>query len=274
MRRPRPSGTPINNHRRSSWRSRFEGYRYGVTDAGLSDWIEQFKPSDRDIAARMLDSVEFISAENVDAAFRSLLKRLPGWHLHKKHRRGEFAFVAFSKTAGESGDAMLHRFRLANGLNTRFYDSLFIGRSEILSARLGPDDTIVFLDDFVGSGTQAVDAWRQIFDELTAGIGNVFLVTVAAFAKGAERIKDETRIELITHRHLTNSDSLHLGECTHFSSYEKRRIKHYCNIASPEKPWGFSECGLLIVLSHQCPNNSVAVLHASSTEWEPLFPRS
>jgi hypothetical protein len=199
---------------------------------------------------------------------------VPGWHLHKNKRKGKFAFVAFSKTAGESGDAMLHRFRLANGLNRRFYDPLFIGRSEILSARLGRDDTIVFLDDFVGSGTQAVDAWKQMFDELTAGIENVYLFTVAAFANGSDRIKDETRMDLFTHRHLSNSDSIRLAECRHFSSYEKRRIKHYCNVASHRNPWGFSECGLVIVLSHQCPNNSLAVLHESSTNWDPLFPRS
>jgi hypothetical protein len=31
---------------------------------------------------------------------------------------------------------------------------------------------------------------------------------------------------------------------------------------------------LVIVLYHQCPNNTLAVLHASSKEWEPLFPRN
>lgn len=274
MRSPRPADTPIDNRRRESWRSRFEGYRYGVTDAHLAEWIAQFGEADRDVAARVLDVVEFVSAENVDAAFRSLLKRLPGWHRQKNRRSGKFAFVGFSRTAGESGDAMLHRFRLANGLNQRFFDPLFIGRSEILRARLGENDTVVFLDDFVGSGTQAVDAWEDMFQELTAGIGNVYLVTVAAFVKGACRIKDETRMELLCHRNLSNRDSILHNSCVQFSAHEKARILHHCRVASRDKPWGFGDCGLVIVLSHQCPNNSLAILQSTSKDWEPLFPRS
>jgi hypothetical protein len=45
-------------------------------------------------------------------------------------------------------------------------------------------------------------------------------------------------------------------------------------VASQRHPRGFGDCGLVIVLYHQCPNNSLAVLHASSGNWEPLFPRS
>jgi hypothetical protein len=273
LRTPRPANTPIDNRRRSLWRGRFEGYRYGVTDARLSEWLEQFAEGDKDTAARVLDAVEFISAEQMHAAFRSLLNRLPGWHRFKARRHGKFAFVAFSRTAGESGDTMLHQFRLANNLNQRDFDPLFIGRSEILRSRLGKDDTVVFLDDFVGSGTQAVDGWQQMFQELTAGVGNVYLLTVAAFATGSERIRNETRIELLAHRHLNTRDSVPRADCTHFSAHEKERILHYCKLASPGRPWGYGDCGLVIVLSHQCPNNSLAILQATSRDWEPLFPR-
>lgn len=274
MRTPRPANTPIDNRRREKWRSRFEGYRFGVTDARLIEWIEQFDPADRDVAARVLDVVEFVSVEQIDAAFRSLIKGLRGWHRFKTRRSGKFAFVAFSRGAGESGDAMLHRFRLANGLNQRQFNPLFIGPSEILRARLGKDDTVVFVDDFVGSGTQAVDAWDDRFQELTAGIGNVYLVTVAAFTLGAGRIKDQTRLELLCHRHLTHRDNVFHESCVHFASREKIRILHYCRSASKDRPLGFGDCGLVIVLSHQCPNNSLAILQATSTEWEPLFSRS
>lgn len=274
MRRPHSPETPIDNRRRSAWRMRFEGYRQGVTDAKLDEWLAQFTKSDRRIAARVLDVVEFISAEEIDAAFRSLLARIPGWHRQKAQRRGEFRFAPFSRTAGESGDAMLHRFRLANGLSERYYNPLFIGRSEIPAARLGRDDSLVFVDDFVGSGKQAVDAWTDIFDELSAGVGHVYLLTVASFVTGAQRVQTETRVDLLSHRPLGTRDSLPHTDCSHFSDYEKRRIRHYCNRASPAKPLGFGDCGLVLVLAHQCPNNSLAILHADDNDWMPLFPRS
>jgi hypothetical protein len=191
-----------------------------------------------------------------------------------KAPRGKFAFVAFSSSAGESGDNMLHQFRIANSLNHRQFDSLFIGRSDLLRVGLGADDTVVFLDDFVGTGNQAVTAWQNMFQELTAGIGNVYLVTVGAFRVGSERVKKETRMQLLTHRSLGYQDNLFHDNCNHFSTHDKGRLLHYCKIASPARPRGFGDCGLVIVLYHQCPNNSLAILHASSQAWEPLFPRS
>ena len=273
MRTPRPANTPIDTRRRSTWQRRFGSYRYGVTEAGIVDWLDQFAVADRDVVARLLDAVEFISAEQLHDAFRSLLSRLPGWHRNPRRREGRFAFVAFSASAGESGDNMLHQFRLANNLNHREHDSLFVGRSDLLRSGLGTDDTVVFLDDFVGTGNQAVRAWERMFQELTTQIGNVYLVTVGAFRVGSERIRNETRMQLLTHRPLGYRDNLFHGDCNHFSTEEKDRVLHYCKVAAPAHPRGFGDCGLVIVLYHQCPNNSLALLHASSQTWDPLFPR-
>jgi hypothetical protein len=274
VRTPHPANTPIDARRRRAWQRRFGSYRYAVTEAGIVDWLNQFHDADRDAAARLLDAVEFIPAEQLHAAFRSLLARVSGWHRNARHRRGKFAFAPFSSSAGESGDSMLHEFRLANDLNHRECDSLFIGRSDLLRSGLGRDDTVVFLDDFVGTGNQAVTAWQNMFQELTAEIGNVYLVTVGAFRVGSERIKRETRMQLLTHNSLGYRDNLFHNDCNHFSAHEKTRILHYCSLASSTHPRGFGDCGLVLVLYHQCPNNTLAVLHASSQEWEALFPRS
>lgn len=274
MRTPRPAGTEIDTRRRSTWRGRFASYRYGVTEEGLVDWLNQFADADRDIAARLLDAVEFISAEQLHAAFQSILTNLPGWHRSQRQRRGTFAFVAFSSSAGESGDRMLHDFRLANNLNHREHDSLFIGRSDLVRARLGAEDTVVFVDDFVGTGNQAVTAWQNMFQELTSGVGNIYLATGAAFRIGSDEIKKHTRIQLLAHRVLGNAHSLFHDECRHFTQQEKGRILHYCEQADRRRPRGYGDCGLVVVLYHQCPNNSIAVLHASSRSWDPLFPRS
>src|SRR5262249_24173610 len=119
-----------------------------------------------------------------------------------------------------------------------------------------------------------VKAWHKMFQELTASIGNVYLVTVGAFRTGSERIRNETRMHLLTHRSLGHRDNFFHNDCEHFTANEKNRILHYCRLASSAYPRGFGDCGLVIVLYHQCPNNSLAVLHASSKAWDPLFPRS
>ena len=274
MRAPRPVGTAIDTRRRSSWQRRFASYRQGVTEQGIIDWLDAFENGDRDTAARLLDAVEFISAEQIHGAFRSILSILPGWHREADKRRGKFVFVAFSTSAGESGDNMLHQFRLANSLNHREFDPLFIGRSDLLRAGLGSEDTVVFVDDFVGSGTQAVTAWEKMFQELTTEVGNVYLATIAAYKVGSDAIKAKTRMQLLAHRPLGYRHSLFRNECDHFTAKEKERILHYCQLASTKHPKGFGDCALAVVLYHQCPNNALAVLHAASRRWDPLFPRS
>ena len=66
-----------------------------------------------------------------------------------------------SRSAGESGDAMLYQFRLANGLDGRGFNELFVSRSDLFRLpmlpegdpnRLGEDDVVVLLDDFSGTG--------------------------------------------------------------------------------------------------------------------------
>ncbi len=274
MRAPRPIGTAIDADRLSTWRERFEGYRYGITEARLNRWLGKFADADRDSAARLLDAIEFISAEEVHAAFRTILARLPGWHRQPRRRRGRFAFIEFATSGGESGGRMLHDFRLANNLTAAQFRPLFIGRSEIVRERFGRDDTVVFVDDFVGTGNQAVTAWRQHFQELTAEVGNVFFATVAAYRAGADEIGKCTRMTLITQRTLEFTHNLFHDSCHHFTAAEKRRILHYCELASRDHPKGYGDCALAVVLYHQCPNNSLAVLHATSQRWDPLFPRS
>lgn len=116
MRSPEPPDTPVDSQRLSCWVERFAGYREEVTRPRIRSWLDQFYSGDRDLAARVLDSVEYVSDSAMQTAFKSILGRLPGWDKRAKRRKGQWRFVAFSRAAGESGDAMLHKWRSATGL--------------------------------------------------------------------------------------------------------------------------------------------------------------
>jgi len=58
---------------------------------------------------------------------------------------------------------MLHRFRTANNLGGRRYNSLFRYRSELISLAPGEDDTVVLVDDFAGTGESGMQAWEQVY---------------------------------------------------------------------------------------------------------------
>jgi hypothetical protein len=251
----------------------FSAYKSSVLEQSVVEWIEQFDEADRDLASRVLDVVDFYAIPRIETAFRDVLGSLPGWHAEEAKRRGRWRFCEFSAGPGTSAGDMLYRFRYANKLTGKQFRELFIGRSEILSAKLGPDDTLVLVDDFVGTGGQAKEAFEGFFQELIAAVGQVYLVTVAARREAIEAVLEQTGIEIRCAQILLPGDSPISDACTHFTAEEKARLVEYGLRADKKRPRGFGDCGLVVVFYHNCPNNSLPILHAVSKKWTPLFPR-
>lgn len=273
MRRAKKRGAPLDAKRFSGWAQEFAGYRHIVDEGRVGRWLEQFD-RDKDLGARLLDCVDFISHDQIASAFRGALNGLSGWHRHKGKRTGKWRFVAFSSHSGESGEAMLHQFRVANGMATRHFDELFILRSDLLREPLEADDTVVFVDDFSGTGDQATTAWNGFFHELLPGEPNCYLVLVMASQQAVSRIKDETGMVAVPHFTLHASDYLFSSRCTQFNDEEKEKLLRFCERADKKTPMGHRECGFVVVFSHRCPNNTVPILHAEHSKWQGLFRRS
>ncbi|MGA7699319.1 MAG: phosphoribosyltransferase, partial [Thermoguttaceae bacterium] len=264
----------IDLNRIQSWVRLFSAYRHAVGERAIQDWLQQFAAEEQGIAGRVLDCVEFFSQNQIDDAFRVVLSHLNGWNSDATKRRGQWRFVAYSSSAGESGDSMLHKFRNANNLAGSRHNHLFIHRSDIMRQRLGREDTVVLIDDFVGTGEQACDSWtKAYFGELLAEVGQVYLVVVAACKQGVQRLAEKTEIEVISHVLLDDAEDVFSDSCAHFTSSEKQTLLSYCTKANPRLPRGRGACGLLIVFAHTCPNNSIPVLHARNRRWKGLFPR-
>lgn len=273
MRAPRPPGTPIDAVRRAEWLGAFQGYRVAVTPDRVSNWLSQFAEAHRDAAARVLDCVSFVKGEDIEEEFRNLAANLPGWNRDQTKRSGKWRFLAFSKSAGESGDTMLHTFRTALKLSGKQFDDLFIHKSELLTEDLGPDDSVVFIDDFAGTGNQAVAAWNGFLRELLPEEPSAYLMLVAAGRRGVNRIHGETSLEVRTQRILEDEDDVFANACTHFSSADRETLLRYGRRADSRNPRGYLDCGFVLVLAHKTPNNSLPILHANHPRWRGLFPR-
>ncbi len=273
MKKPMNRGAAVDPKRFAGWLAQFSGYRNPVTNWMIELWLEQFPPIDQDLAARILDAVLFIGTQKIHTSFRELLESLEGWHKAKSRRRGRWFFVPFSGSAGESGDSMVHALRMATSMSKKQYNDLFIHRSELVVKKPGPDDTVVLVDDFSGTGTQACDSWH-IFEELLTGGPRIVLMLVAATDSALTRIADETEMQPICATRLTRKDDIFHADCGHFSQGEKNTILNHCTRADPQRPKGYGESGLLVVLAHQTPNNTIPILHATRDEWQGLFPRN
>ncbi|MFY9743510.1 MAG: hypothetical protein WA252_13540 [Candidatus Sulfotelmatobacter sp.] len=284
MRRPFAPGTPVDAKRYKRWVARFGSYRDGITNLSIQSWLKQFK-KDKDLAARILDAVEFYGQSQIHAAYRQALAALPGWHKAPSKRKGQWRFAAMSGSAGESGDAMLHQFRVANNLDTKAFNAFFVSRSDLFRQpllpeddpqKLGKDDVVVLLDDFSGTGTQVCEAWNDpatSFGALLAGVGKVYLILVVASKAARRKIADETGISLVSGHELHDADNVFSDKCKHFSSADRTKLLHYGEIADKRCPKGFGDCGLIVVFQHRPPNNSIPILHADHSKWSGLFPR-
>jgi hypothetical protein len=285
VKKPFPPGTAIDAKRYKRWISRFGSYRAGIINVTIESWLEQFDDGDRDLAARVLDAVEFYGQSQIHSAYRQALKSLPGWHKSALKREGHWRFAAMSGSAGESGDAMLYQFRIANGLDAKAFNDLFVSRSDLFRQpmlpdndpqKLGKDDVVVLLDDFSGTGTQVCNAWNDpvtSFGALLAGVGKVYLILVAASRTARNRISAETALCPLPAHELHDTDNVFSDKCKQFSPGDRARLLHYCQIADRDSPKGFGDCGLVVVFQHRPPNNSIPILHADHSKWTGLFPR-
>ena len=285
MKRPLAPGTPIDAKRYKRWIDHFGSYRAGIINVTIQSWLNQFDASDQDVAARVLDVVEYYAQSQIHAAYRDVLAGLDGWHKSASKRKGRWAFAAMSGSAGESGDAMLYQFRVANGLDAKQLNDLFVSRSELFRLallpendprRLGPEDVVVLLDDFSGTGTQVCDAWNDpetSFGALLAGVGKVYLVLVAASKAARKRIAVETGLCPVPAHELREGDDIFSDQCAHFTKADRARLMHYGEIADKKQPRGFGNCGFVVVFQHRTPNNTIPILHADHSRWTGLFPR-
>lgn len=244
-----------------------------VTEGRIERWLSQFEKGDRDLAARVLDVIDFLGNDQIAVAFRSSLVSIPGWERNAEQRRGRWYFIPFSSSGGESGDSMLYRFRTANNMGGRYWNSLFPRWSSLLDLAPGPEDTVVMIDDFSGTGDQACSAWAEVFRELLPFGPQVFLVLVAASRRARERIRANTDLIPQPHFELTERDDFFDRACDSFTEQEKEVLLRYCSIADPQNPRGHGECGYVVVLAHKTPNNSIPILHARRQGWEGLFRR-
>jgi hypothetical protein len=113
MNRPLDRGSEIGAKRYKKWLAHFASYHSPVTQQLIELWLQQFSNGDKDLAARILDSVLFINHQHINACFKQLVNSLDGWHPNQAKRKGRWFFVPFSGSVGESGDTMVHAFPCA-----------------------------------------------------------------------------------------------------------------------------------------------------------------
>ena len=168
---------------------------------------------------------------------------------------------------------MLRIFREANQMTSADHDGLFCSATDLPSLELTAADHVVFIDDFSGTGRQVRLVWPTL-QELIAADATCHLILTAASTLAILRIRKLENLSLSVDITLKEEDNIFSIKCTHFNKTEKLVVEKYGKRANNKTPKGFGDCGLLFVLSHKTPNNTMPILHANHNRWYGLYPRN
>jgi hypothetical protein len=254
-----------------AWVSDFAAYRHPPNVATVRRWLGYFGDHDEPLAESILNKVRLISEHSIQVGYRQSLESLDGWASNARERQGRWFFAGYG-SAGESGQAMLRIFREANHLGSQKYQNLFVGATELPALKLSALDTVVFIDDFSGTGDQIIKSW-PVTKELLGSEARTFLVLCAITQRALTRVSKETGLRVVSQVVLRDRHDVFHHSSTAFTHAERNRLLEYCRRADPRNPRGFGECGLLLVLGHRTPNNSLPVLHVNKRNWRGVFPR-
>lgn len=255
----------------ASWVERFRYYRDPPTKRKLKDWLDYFAQADVEVAAKILDHVVVVGDPQINQGYKAALESLEGWDPEPTKRSGRWYFVGFGRPS-ESGPAMLRQFRQANNLAYGKYDGLFHDLRDLPELKLTAYDHVVFVDDFSGTGRQVTKMWPRVA-EMVASEASCYLVLTAITTTALEKIASIPELNVVASMTLGPDKAVFHEHNGSFSDDERGVIERYCIKADPNHPKGFGGLGILFVLSHSAPNNSLPILHVDKPDWRGIFPR-
>ncbi len=199
--------------------------------------------------------------------------------------KNDCIFIGFGEIY-KSGPHMIYPFQQAVSKIISQKDMYFIEYSNFLSSciDLSEKKVIFLLDDFIGTGNQAVKAWKEkviISNNYESNQHIIFLyLALTGFSSGVENIETNTDMKVILGTQPMNdsfrcfSDSSLIYEDT-TEREEAKEIMESAGKMLYEYPLGYENDQAAVAFSHNTPNNSLPVIWKSMDDgsWYPLFER-
>jgi len=238
-------------------------------------WFHNFQPSEFEDALLILKKIEYYDSGRIEKYIENLSKEL------NRIFNGDFSDVLFyplGESPSSSGGNFLYAFRKELGVSENLFPSL-----PFKYLKLNEVKSIVFFDDMIGSGNQAIKFARKHFQNINI---DRYYVTLLAFQEGYDKLlKENCFKEVITQKCLSDEYRCFSPNSEIFSDADTReRIrkmceKHGCRLY-PKHPLGYDNSQALIVFSHSTPNNTLPIIWASPENekkpgilWDPVWKR-
>jgi len=235
-------------------------------------WLDQFPTDHWSLVLRLAQAIRYYGVGRV----RELTRTLHGLLLQQLSDDGvklrDVFFVGLGRS-GESGQHVATFYRNANQLRAR--QQQFLALSELPSALNAKKDNaaVVFLDDFVGTGSQMTQHWENTLSQLVPEYLHLYLSIVAACDEGIAHIQAHTPLTTLYVHPLGPNCRLRDARNNTFTKQEKAIISNYCAKIG-NMPMGYGRLGLTVSFAYATPNNSISLIRGSRRQrpWTGLLP--
>lgn len=244
---------------------------HGVNRPHFLNWLRQFKAQHRQLGLRLAKNICYYSTSKINGLMRQLHELIQQQVTQHDAGPSQVFYVPFGRS-GESGEDILRRYRNVNRLHKR--QSQFVSTIELPDLiHCHPSPLIFFLDDFIGTGKQVTDGWRESISQIVPEYVPVYFAVVAAFTEGARKVEKETPMHVISVHTVGTRHQLLESAFKALSSGDKSAIKTYCDDAG-NQPLGYGGRGLLVSFAYGTPNNTISVIRGSERQkpWKGLLP--
>jgi predicted transcriptional regulator len=248
-------------------------------------WIAQFDETDKDTAKLILDSLFFVSNEELISGLNQILQK----YIANHHQEYIALFAVKDVMAGNYWEVNREQLKLkkigSEAIISYFCrcisetNNFLLNHPDKETMRSKKCKHIIIINDIIGSGTQTNDFCNWLYNDSTIRSWvslNYAYINVCSYAGtkiGHDNLKKNKIIsELLIAQYIEGGRSLWssedrqkiIGVCKKYSVYTSRK----------NKPLGFKEAFTFICFNHKCPNTSPSIIWAPNTiKWKSMFPK-
>lgn len=247
--------------------------QYAETFNRVIKWFDNFKKSEYELALLILQNIQYISDYDIDQLLEKMcgeLKSIFGEDFSK------VCFFGLGNSGGDSGNQFLYTLKQNLHLKSINFPKDY--------RHLHPSiNCIVFVDDMIGSGNQAIQFYKESLKEIKE---EMYYYSLIGFEGGIKNLKMNTRFkDVFTTKIYTESQRAFSPESEIFYSSEIRKqieimAKSYGALLYPKGTLGYDDSQALVVFSHNTPNNTLPIIWASEKNektigvpWNPIWER-
>lgn len=257
-------------------------------------WLQNFDEEEQTAARLLLDGLDLVGQDRLRVGLNDLTLKLagelpgpialvpvrkmaPGQSYYKGDKNSKAQLLLSNSFPGSEAVVA----NLAGGLRReRGPRGEFVASPSLLNMREAKCRTVLFLEDFSGSGKRVLDfleafcRHRTIKSWLSYRIISIHVAAFAMTAKAEERLKKRLGDDRVHYHQICPTFAARPWTARELAEVEALCLKYY-SPRSSAGPYGFLESRALMAFSHSVPNNIPPILWQRDTpmvrSWSPFF---